>query len=188
MKTILAPIDFSPGTRTVIARALTLARAMRGRLVLLHVIQPRPVAVEGPDWGQTTAGIVPAVAGYADPESACIDGPPLEDEITVSMLYAVGISGPAILARARELSADYIVMGLHDHGALHDLTAGSTTRRVLQTATCPVLVIPPGVAIASRRAPLEQAPAAVGDPSPASPAPVQRTANTRSATINPRTS
>jgi nucleotide-binding universal stress UspA family protein len=40
MKTILAPIDFSSATETVVEEAANLARAMEGKVVLLTVLQP----------------------------------------------------------------------------------------------------------------------------------------------------
>ena len=65
-----------------------------------------------------------------------------EAGITVFTLHLVGISGATILARAKELSADYIAIGSHGHGAFYDLIVGSTTSYVRKEATCPVLVIP----------------------------------------------
>ena len=86
-----------------------------------------------------------------------------EAGITVSTLHAVGVSGATILARARELSADYIVIGSHGHGAFYDLIVGSTTSWVLKEATCPVLVIPRGVTTNYQAASLDLEPAeAVG--------------------------
>ena len=42
MKTILAPIDFSESSKLVVAKAVTLARAVEAHLALLHVNPPVP--------------------------------------------------------------------------------------------------------------------------------------------------
>ena len=44
MKSVLAAIDFSAGGKHVVAEAVTLARAIAARLVVLHVVQPPPVS------------------------------------------------------------------------------------------------------------------------------------------------
>lgn len=159
MKTILAPIDFSDGTRTVIAEAVALARALEARLVLLNVIQPLPASASEFGFAEATAKIAAAAAGNADRRLAHIQEQLGEDGIAVSTFHAVGTSGDTIIARARELSADYIVIGSHGHGAFYDLIVGSTTSRVLKEATCPVLVIPRGVATNDHAASLDLEPA-----------------------------
>ena len=46
MKTILAPIDFSPVSDHVLKAAVNLARAINGRLLLLHVVVPPVITSE----------------------------------------------------------------------------------------------------------------------------------------------
>jgi nucleotide-binding universal stress UspA family protein len=47
----------------------------------------------------------------------------------------------AILETAAELGADLIVMGSHRHSVLTDALLGSTTMKILHSATTPVLVV-----------------------------------------------
>ena len=159
MKTILAPIDFSDGTKPVIAESVALARATGARLVLLNVIQPLPASASEFGFAEATAKIAAAAVGSADRRLAHIQEQLREAGITVSTFHAVGISGSTIIAGARELSADYIVIGSHGHGAFYDLIVGSTTSRVLKEATCPVLVIPRGVTPNDQAALLDLEPA-----------------------------
>ena len=55
------------------------------------------------------------------------------------------LAGPleeTIVRRARERSADLIVMTTHGHDGLRDVLAGSHTERVLHGSPCPVLSVP----------------------------------------------
>jgi nucleotide-binding universal stress UspA family protein len=47
-----------------------------------------------------------------------------------------------ILAAAKRLDADLIVMGRHGHGNLRRAVLGSVVEGVLRGAPCPVLVVP----------------------------------------------
>jgi len=49
-----------------------------------------------------------------------------------------------ILSVAEEENADLIVMGSHGRGALERIVFGSTVRKVIRAARCPVLVVPAG--------------------------------------------
>ncbi|HJQ96931.1 MAG TPA: universal stress protein, partial [Candidatus Polarisedimenticolaceae bacterium] len=51
-----------------------------------------------------------------------------------------------ILTVAEAESADLIVMGSHGRGAIERLVFGSTVRKVIRAARCPVLVVPAGYA------------------------------------------
>lgn len=65
-----------------------------------------------------------------------------EPRVTVETRCQQGSPVPLILAHAKELGADYIVLGSHGHTALYDLVVGSTASGVLKRATCPVVVVP----------------------------------------------
>lgn len=54
----------------------------------------------------------------------------------------IGSAVESIIATAKELKADYIVMGSHGHTALYDLLVGGTTHGVLKKAPCPVVIVP----------------------------------------------
>jgi nucleotide-binding universal stress UspA family protein len=54
-----------------------------------------------------------------------------------------GDAGEQILATAKKLGADVIVMATHGHGALAKAVFGSVTERVLRAGICPVLLVRP---------------------------------------------
>jgi nucleotide-binding universal stress UspA family protein len=59
------------------------------------------------------------------------------------LLRASGIAGAgeAIIACARELDVELIVMGKHQLGFVEHLFAGSVAEKVVRHAPCPVLVV-----------------------------------------------
>ncbi len=141
MKTVLAPIDFSLVSRRVVDEAISVARAIGGRLVLLNVITPLPVlseSAEGEPEGFTTRAEKNAASRLAELQKQ------LRDEgVTAHAVHRIGPAGERILEQAERLEANYIVMGSHGHGAFYDLIVGSTTMRVLKQAVCPVVIVPP---------------------------------------------
>ena len=61
------------------------------------------------------------------------------------LLRASGMGGPAdaIVACARELRAELIVMGKHHLGFVEQVLAGSVAEKVVRQAPCPVLIVHP---------------------------------------------
>lgn len=143
MKTILTPVDFSSATARVVEASLELARAVEGRLVLLHVVQP-PIVTS--DYGLAMENVQEILAvsekAAARQLSHLLDSLKAKGaEARVVQINGAAVSG--ILDSATKLDADYIVMGSHGHTALYDLLVGSTTHGVLKKAPCPVLIVPP---------------------------------------------
>lgn len=159
MKTILAPIDFSESSQIVIAESVKLARATDARVVLLNVIQPLPGTASEFGFSEATAKIAAAAMQNAVQRLAHIQRQLSDHGFTVETFHTVGVPGAAIVARAQEFRASYIVIGSHGHGAFYDLIVGSTTSRVLKEATCPVLVVPRGVATNDEAVALDLEPA-----------------------------
>lgn len=150
MKTILAPIDFSPVSDAVIDAAQLLARATSARIVMLSVAQPPIVTSDyGPmleNIGEIIAASEKTLARRLKQLVKRVATP----ELPVETVQLTGAPAALILAQAEIESADYIVMGSHGHTALYDLLVGSTTHQVLRKAPCPVLIVPPPVKNADR--------------------------------------
>jgi nucleotide-binding universal stress UspA family protein len=60
------------------------------------------------------------------------EGLAVADELTV---------GETLVRVADDVDAPAMVVGRHEHSALHDLLLGSTARHVIQHVPCPVLVV-----------------------------------------------
>lgn len=142
MKTILVPVDFSKVSRYVLAEAAHLARLTKARLVLLHVVQPPAVVTD----------LAPLV-GEALQMSAELENigrrhlhrmqkSPTLRGLKVESVCEQGFAVAQVVAHAKRLKADVIVLGSHGHGAVYNLVVGSTATGVLKHAPCPVLVVP----------------------------------------------
>ena len=151
MKTILAPIDFSPASDGVVKEAARLARALNARIVLLAVIQPPVMMTEYAPLVENIAEVTAAGEKQAARALAKIESELAAEFISVESVQFVGSPIPHIVEQAQRVSADYIVMGSHGHTALYDLLVGSTTHGVLMRAKCPVIIVPAGTKAAARK-------------------------------------
>jgi nucleotide-binding universal stress UspA family protein len=70
--------------------------------------------------------------------------------VEVDIVAELGQPYRHILDCADRLPADLIVMGTHGTGGFMHLVLGSVTERVLRSARCPVLTVPPRAEAASR--------------------------------------
>lgn len=146
MKTILAPVDFSNVSSSVVAEAAALARFLDGKVVLLTVVQPPTYVADYAPLLRDIAEITSASERSAAAKLARLKA---ETELLspgVEAVQRLGDSVTCILEEAERIGADYIVMGSHGHTALYDLFVGSTTHGVLKRAGCPVVIVPAGKA------------------------------------------
>ena len=142
MNRILVAIDFSEFTDEVISNAVTLAKALRGRLRILHVNDSAP-------YSYAPKKEIP-VEPKPEDDNAPLEANPLEaiqDRLSKEPLeadYRV-MEGPAadnILSAAREFAADYIVIGAHEHGRIFHCVFDDTTESLIRHAPCPIVVVP----------------------------------------------
>jgi len=140
---IMCPIDFSDTS----ARALTYATAFttwyEAQLTVLHVattfdeaIAPVPVSDAGrvPYPGSRDDIIAKIRRSIEQAGATALNARPLAQE---------GRATELIVKCAAALKADLLVMGTHGLGGFHRLLLGSVTEKVVRTATCPVLTVPP---------------------------------------------
>ena len=142
MKTILAPVDFSSVTESVLAEAASLARAVKGHIVLLSIIQPPTAIADYAPLMQDIAEITVAGEKSASHKLNSLVKKLEADGLSAESVHLIGAPVPHILSEAGRLHADYIVMGSHGHTALYELLVGSTTHGVLMRAPCPVVIVP----------------------------------------------
>ncbi len=140
---LLTLVDFSETTPRVLDTASELAEALSAKLLVMHAVAPDPEFV-GFDVGPASMQ-----------QNAHRDLSWEESQLKqiVDDLAAAGhdvapllVQGPIVekvVAEAKHLRVDYIVIGSHGHGALYHMLMGSITQGVLREAPCPVVVVPP---------------------------------------------
>lgn len=126
--TVLVPTDFSPGADRALDRALALPLAAPAHVIVLHVIPS--LTSEADDARKAREILVRAIAAR-----------PRHPGIELTPEIASGEPHTQIIAKARALGADLIVMGRHGRRAFRDLFIGSTASRTLRYGDIPVLVV-----------------------------------------------
>ncbi len=147
-RSILCPIDFSEPSALALRYAAVLAKRSGGRLHILSVNDPLLVAAAAVALGDRTfasvaLGELPAFVAKAVPAGA----------IKTSAIKYVVETGPpdrTIVATARRLRCDLIVMGTHGLSGADKLLIGSTTERLFRLTPVPLLAVPPLAASGAR--------------------------------------
>ncbi len=145
-RVILVPTDFSACSDGALALAADLARHHGARIVLLHASDVGGgIDLETPI--QPEGARAPLAMGAFVRSSAAVElaAEARRAGVTDLVELRVEIGRPAecIVAVARAVGADVIVMGTHGRTGLVHLLVGSVTERVVRTATVPVLTVRP---------------------------------------------
>lgn len=138
---ILAPIDFSECSDRAYQYAQTLARALEGTIHLIHVVE---LIENTQQWGYVYTEIGTIGETIKKDVSERLQQRVNElSALGISASYAVlhGASYIRIVEYALKHHSDLIVMGTHGKKGLERLILGSTTERVIRTASCPVLAV-----------------------------------------------
>jgi len=137
IRRVLCPVDFSDFSRRALHHAAAVAEWYAAELHVLHAyleVAPIPVPLLVPEpMPDVRARVTAALHEFV--VKADIGRPPLE-------IVRDGDAVPTVLAYARDVSADLLVMGTHGHTGFERALLGSTAERVLHGAPCPVLTIP----------------------------------------------
>ena len=145
IRTILAPTDFSKGGRASVEYAAKLGAQFGGGVLwLLHVGTSAEI-------GETSPGAAAEIYHRVREDTArrahlrmgqlvseISDATP---QIEVRSHFASGVPHEAIIASAKELDADLIVMGTAGLTGLSHFLIGSTAERVVRLSPVPVLTV-----------------------------------------------
>ena len=136
---ILVPVDFSGTAREALPYAVALARQMRARIVLLHVIEPVYVGAE------SGMGYVPQQTAAQKQEARKLmrdfEVKFIPKDLFDKAILRLGSPFHEIAAAAKALHAGLIVMTTHGRTGLSHLLMGSTAERVVRNAPCPVMTV-----------------------------------------------
>jgi nucleotide-binding universal stress UspA family protein len=142
IRRILHPSDFSAASRPAFKRAVELAKALRGQLLLVHVIGPPPLVGEGYMTPEIIQGILRSQRDAAQRQLRALVNRARASGARVSgLVLESGMTHEQIIRAARRRRADMIVMGTHGRTGLTRLLLGSVAARVITSAPCPVLTV-----------------------------------------------
>lgn len=136
-KRILVAIDGSTHSEKVVAAAGECARMFGSKLILVHCHRRFPTILGEPYRNQEIAGIISASENLVAPYRNMLQ----EMIVDVEIRLLEEPAGSAISDVAQIEQCDLIIMGSRGLSKLAGLLIGSVTNRVLQTASCSVLVV-----------------------------------------------
>lgn len=140
IKTIVCPVDFSPGSDRAADHAVSIAQKYGAALHLLHVY-PIDVFV-GPDGGLTlTPEIVKRIVEEATAGLEKLATPLRARGVDVHVEVRDGIAAEEIVRYAEKHKAELIVVGTHGRTGLSRMLVGSVAERIVRTSHVPVLTV-----------------------------------------------
>ncbi len=139
IKRILVPIDFSDCSKKALQYALPLAQEHRAALTLLYVVSP---AYGGAEFGALNYVELEATMRESGAKQlAKLVADAGRSDLVMDTLVRVGSPALEIIATARSLPADLIIISTHGRTGLKHVFLGSVTEGVVQCAPCPVFVV-----------------------------------------------
>jgi nucleotide-binding universal stress UspA family protein len=127
---VLFCTDFSENSERALNYAISATEEYDAELTLLHVLEAVPSSTKPEE----------AIATAAEQLDKLI---PAEGRRSLKIKTAVRIGKPyqQIIQVSQEAQVDVVTMGVHGRGALDLAVFGSTTYRVMQLGSCPVLAV-----------------------------------------------
>jgi nucleotide-binding universal stress UspA family protein len=147
IRRILCPIDLSDASLRALQHAAALAGWYESSLTAFYVDTTLPIE-DAADFAFAPLAVIEAartsralqdVRTFASRASSVT-------KVDVAVEESTHVEG-AILEASRALPADLIVMGSHGRSGVSRLLLGSVAERVLRSAPCPVMVVPPHDAV-----------------------------------------
>jgi len=141
-KHILCPIDFSDTSIRALTYATAFATWYGAQMEVLHVVPafedsvaPKPSSRTRERRPTSRDGIVAEIRRSLEEAGAT--------GLTPAVLTQEGRAHEVIVRRAQAQPAELLVMGPQGRSGFNRLLLGSVPRKVLRTAPCPVLTVPP---------------------------------------------
>ncbi len=134
---IVIATDGTEENRLVIDKGLSLARLIGAKTKIVFVVDTGTLSGLPPD------ELITAVEDHIEGEAEDIlnDLEKKAEEIGVDLEKSIKKGAPAEIITSESEKGDLIVMGHHTRSGLSRLFTGSTARKVIRDADCPVMVV-----------------------------------------------
>lgn len=139
-KKILVPTDASEHSRRALKKAIEMARTIHADILLLHVsYTPQAYWGYAISYGITVTDEQLEQTGELALEATLtgID----TSQVVLNKKVEFGHPVTVILEQIKKEDIDLVIMGSHGYGAIAGSVLGSVSQRVLQRASCPILII-----------------------------------------------
>jgi nucleotide-binding universal stress UspA family protein len=147
LRRLLHPTDFSAASRAALDKAIALARAHRGQLLIAHVLPPVALMPASYGLGSTYDGLFRARRATGLRQLDRLVARARAAGVRASgVLVDVGLAHEEIARLARARRVDTIVMGTHGRTGVTRALLGSVASQVVASAPCPVLTVKVGAA------------------------------------------
>lgn len=136
IKKILLPVDLSEASDQALSFGIEFAQSFKAEIVLLFVIEP---LYHAGDLGL----LLEEQTRLGRSELEKLQQKVVKAKLKCRTLVQRGIPYVDIVATAKQIKADLILMATHGRTGLSHLLLGSVADRVVRTAECPVLTVRP---------------------------------------------
>lgn len=140
IESILVATDFSPHSDYALKYATQLARGLRARIVLLHVIEPLHISITDTlNIAQHDEALRMIAQTLLENARAALQ----EQKVEAETRLARGIPYREILHQSKEDDVDLIVLGTHGRTGLEHFVLGSVAERIVRLSDRAVLTLKP---------------------------------------------
>jgi nucleotide-binding universal stress UspA family protein len=139
-KTVLCPVDLSPGSQRVVTQAGELAGWMGAQVELLYVYRTPLLPLEEED-SEPNEDVVVRMLKKDSHDLNQLSGPLQELGIAVKTALREGDASDTILREIDNSGASMVVLGTHGHSGFKHWLLGSTAERVVRLAHVPVVTV-----------------------------------------------
>lgn len=140
LKSILAPIDFSPPSKKALEYAVAVAEQFGAQVNLLHVVEPIPTR----DFANSFPLMMESDKVIAECKGRLqllVKQQAIDPNVVDRTVVTEGRAYNEIVKSANNLKVDLIIIATHGYTGLKHAVLGSTAERVVRHAPCPVLVV-----------------------------------------------
>jgi nucleotide-binding universal stress UspA family protein len=140
IKSILVPIDFSDCSRKALQYAIPFARQHQASITLLNVVANPPYNTG--EFGEVNYALIENdMRAAAEEKLNALAATEFASDIDGSCVVRSGSASPEIIALAKSMPADLIVISTHGRSGIKHVLLGSVAEDVVRRAPCPVLVV-----------------------------------------------
>jgi universal stress protein A len=135
--------DFSRASTAALKRAVTMAKADRAQLIVVHVMTPPSLALPGDGYISPSLYEELEASARADAQkrlNAIVAGAQ-KAGARVAGLLLEGVPHERVARAVRAKKADLLVIGTHGRTGLAKFFLGSVASRLVASAPCPVLTV-----------------------------------------------